>query len=61
MKLSDYLKKRGLTMTDFAFQVGCNKSTISRLVNELTEPDWATVRAINKATKGKVTANDFMA
>ena len=61
MKLSDYLEKHGLTMTDFAVQIGCNKSTVSRLVNKLTEPDWATVRAINKATKGKVTANDFMA
>ena len=60
MRLSDYLKKRKLTMTEFAAQIDRAVSTVSRIINGHTKPDWDTVSAIQRETDGAVKANDFM-
>lgn len=59
MKLSEYLRRQKLTHQAFADKIGRNVSTVSRLARDLTYPDWQTMTAIELATGGKVTPNDF--
>jgi transcriptional regulator with XRE-family HTH domain len=59
MKLSDYLSANGLTLAAFAAKSGLSVPTVSRLRRGLNRPDWKTLDAINEATDGQVTANDF--
>lgn len=61
MKLSDYLSANGLTLAAFAAKSGLSVPTVSRLRRGLNRPDWKTLDAINEATDGQVTANDFCA
>lgn len=61
MKLSDYLSANGLTLAAFAAKSGLSVPTVSRLRRGLNRPDWKTLDAINEATDGQVTANDFYA
>lgn len=59
MKLLDYLSREGLSHSEFAKRIDRSVSTVSRLARELTFPDWPTMTAIEKATGGDVTPNDF--
>lgn len=59
MKLATYLKENGLTLHAFGQQIGRTPATVSRLAREKHQPDWSTVAAIERATNGAVTANDF--
>lgn len=59
MRLSDYLAKRKLSDEEFAAQIGVNRSTVSRLRRTNQKPSGETLEAIVRATRGKVTANDF--
>jgi len=59
MKLSNYLVKNDLTLKAFAEQIGRTEATVSRLARGKHRPDWKTIEAIEKATNGKVRANDF--
>ena len=60
MKLDQYLTEKNIAPVDFARDIGRDVATVSRLRRELTRPDWETVRRITEATKGKVSANDFI-
>lgn len=59
MKLAAYLKQNSLTLEAFGRQIGRTRATVSRLARERHMPDWDTVAAIERATNGSVTANDF--
>lgn len=61
MKLCDYLSANGMTLAAFAAKSGLSVPTVSRLRRGLNRPDWKTLDAINAATDGQVTANDFYA
>lgn len=61
MKLCDYLSANGMTLAAFAAKSGLSVPTVSRLRRGLNRPDWKTLDAINEATGGQVTANDFYA
>lgn len=61
MKLSAYLVQEDLTLQEFADQIGRSAATVSRISRGLNDPDWETMRAIEAATKGQVTPNDFRA
>ena len=60
MKLKLYLKDKGEKPADFAKRVGVAHTTIWRAMNGKTTPTPDTFRAIKKATRSKVTANDFI-
>ncbi len=60
MKLDDYLTTHNLTDNAFANIIGRSQPTVNRLRRDQTKPDWETVRRITEATKGRVTANDFI-
>lgn len=60
MKLDDYLTAHNLTDDAFANIIGRSQPTVNRLRRDQTKPDWETVRRITEATKGKVSANDFI-
>lgn len=59
MHLADYLRDHEITLAAFAERIGRSPATVSRLANGKQLPDWDTVRAIRRATKGAVTANDW--
>lgn len=59
MKLQNYLKDTRTTARAFAGQIGRATSTVTRILHGQTMPDPATIRAIMRATGGKVTPNDF--
>lgn len=62
MKLEDWSRLQGLTVTRLAELVGVDKSTISRiLTGKTTQPKRATAKAIVKLTDGAVTMGDLYA
>ncbi len=59
MWLGDYLKMTGQTRKAFAKRAGCDRTTIGRLVNRKEMPRWRLMEAIERASDGHVTPNDF--
>lgn len=59
MKLSDWLKREGMTALAFAARIDRSHTTVSRILRGQTKPDWSTIERITAATDGAVTANDF--
>lgn len=59
MTLAEYLKANGLNQVDFGKKVGLSGASVSRLARGIQWPDKDTVRRIELATGGDVTANDF--
>ena len=59
MKLSDYIRRNGLSQREFASKADLPESTVSAIVRSLRRPDWGTIDAIKRATRGAVTANDL--
>lgn len=59
MHLAEYLRTKEIKLAEFATRIGRSPATVSRLANGKQQPDWDTVKAIRRATKGAVTANDF--
>lgn len=59
-KLREYRAAHGLTQSDLAERVGVKKATISRIENGERTPSMSLVSRICSATKGELTANDFM-
>jgi transcriptional regulator with XRE-family HTH domain len=53
-------KKPKLTDAEFGALVGISQPQVSRLRAGLSRPSWATIDAIMTATKGKVSANDWV-
>jgi hypothetical protein len=61
MKLDDYLRERGLTSAEFAKLAGlAGKQSVHHYRHGLRFPTAENLRLIHTATKGVVTANDFM-
>ena len=60
MKLETWLATKGMRATEFARLAGLTDSTVSRLLSGKRRPEWATIDKIVAATKGEVTANDFV-
>lgn len=65
MKLKEYLESNGLSTYAFASKMSeagrdVNQSVVWRWCAGKQRPDWTTVPYITKATKGKVTALDFV-
>ena len=58
--LNDYLTANEITEAEFAELIGRNQSSINRLRNGISRPDWETARRIAAATNGAVTPNDFL-
>lgn len=59
MKLSDWLKREGVSGTEFARRTGLSEGTVSLLCRDATWPGLKTANAIHRATGGEVTPNDF--
>ena len=60
MKLADYLRDHDELPVRFAERIGRSPATVSRILSGVSRPDWETIERIVRATRGKVTANDFM-
>ena len=60
MKLSDWLDKKSISQTKFADTVGASDTTISQLIAGKTWIGRDLARRISDATKGAVTASDFV-
>lgn len=59
MTLSDFMKLEGISDVDLAAQVKRDRSNVLRWRNGVTKPDFDALVAIEKISKGKVTARDF--
>lgn len=60
MKLSDYMQTVKLKDDEIAQLVGRERSTVTRWRLGKTRPDWDAIEALERVTKGAVTARDFM-
>lgn len=59
MTLDEYMKAKRLTDSDVASQVNRDRSTVTRWRLGRTRPDFDALIALEKMTKGKVSARDF--
>lgn len=63
MKLEKWFARSDLTQAQFAELAGLSQPTVSRLLDEDRDrsalPTWETIRKIERATEGAVTARDF--
>ena len=60
MKLAEYLAKKGITHDAFARQIGTSQVTVTRYATGQRFPRPKQLIRIAAATKGAVTANDFV-
>ena len=60
MTLAQYLAQSGISQRQFAKRAGLSTATVSLLVRGRVWISRAAALAIANATKGKVTANDFV-
>lgn len=60
MKLSDYLKKNGLTHDAFSKKVNVTRPMITFLVNRTTNPSVRLIKRIENETKGEVSFHDLL-
>lgn len=61
MKLETYIARQGLTQAEFAELADVPQPTISRLLTGYSlRPSWKTLAKIHAATKGAVSAGDFL-
>ena len=60
MKLSEYLASNAITASDLAREINRSVSTVTRIVNGESKPDWSTMARIDDATGGAVKPNDFL-
>lgn len=61
MKLSDYMRDHNLTDAALAERIGRHRVSVTRYRNGRVRPDWDAMMAIEAATNGAVTPNDFIA
>jgi len=61
MRLTDYLSREKMTITEFGQRIGRTTATISRINRGRNRPDWSTMESIVDATAGAVMPNDFLA
>ncbi len=60
MKLADYLSIAEMTDAAFAAEIGVSRSTVTKWRRGTTFPDFPNQMKIARATKYKVTPNDFL-
>ena len=60
MKLSAYLRLTDTTMQAFAARIGVSNPTVHRWCHGKAFPAWEKIPAIEAATDGAVTAEDFV-
>src|SRR5687767_14577918 len=60
MKLQDYLKRHGLTVSQFAVNIREKETTIRKIVYGQRQPSLTLSVKINEATEGKVTGADLI-
>jgi 3,4-dihydroxy 2-butanone 4-phosphate synthase/GTP cyclohydrolase II len=60
MKLADFLAREGLSQKDFADRTGLSTGTVSLLVRGQVWISRDTAQKISRASKGDVTADDFV-
>lgn len=60
MKLQDYLKSEGLTVRQFADQIGETESAVRKWVYGQRQPSLPAAVAVERATKGAVTSSDLL-
>lgn len=59
MRLRDYLHSKGLTVTEFAAQIGVSHAAVVRYVHGQRRPEWSVMARIAKVTNNRVRPNDF--
>lgn len=60
MKLAEYLKQNGKTLTAFAASIGEKVPTVHGWISGRRNPGLASLVAIERATNGAVRAPDFL-
>lgn len=60
MKLSQYLETADKNATEFALLIGCDTSTITRILRGERGPSVHLAVKIEEATGGQVTPRDFV-
>lgn len=60
MHLSEYMTKHQLSDDEVAEAIDVSRPTISRIRRKRNRPDWPTIEALMKYTRGAVTANDWL-
>jgi hypothetical protein len=60
MRLAEYLDQRGQTLTSFAAEIGEKITTVHGWVSGRRRPNVGAVATIERVTKGKVRAADFL-
>lgn len=60
MKLDQYMSENRLTDVALAAEVGVASTTVMRWRRQETRPDWDVLPRLIAATRGRVTANDFV-
>ena len=60
MRLADYLTKKKISQSELARRLGIKQSTISKWVLGKRRPGWVVLARVEKLTRGRVTARDFM-
>jgi transcriptional regulator with XRE-family HTH domain len=59
MTLTEFMKLEGLSDVELAARVNRDRTNVLRWRNGVTKPDFDALVAIEKISKGKVTARDF--
>ena len=60
MKLAEYLARNGISQKKFAERSGLSTGTVSLLARDMVWISRDAAQKIAVATRGKVTANDFV-
>ena len=60
MTLADFLTEASLNASDFATQLGCETSTVTRILRGERKPSLELALRIERVSEGKVKPNDFM-
>jgi len=60
MNLATYLDQKRLSQAEFGRMIGKRQSYVSDIIRGVVWPSRSAMVDITKATRGKVTANDFL-
>ena len=59
MRLKDWLQREGVSCAEFALRINMDRVSVWRIAEGLVLPKRGTMRAIQSATHGQVTAADL--
>lgn len=60
MTLAQFMELSGFSDNDVATTINVNRSTVNRIRRARQRPDWPTLDALYRWTKGAVAPNDFL-